>query len=281
MGWLGKAVGGTLGFLVGGPWGAALGATLGHGVDRGAARADLFGPARAAERARLQEIFIETAFKVMGHLAKSDGRVDAAEIAFAESVMTRMGLTDTGRRTAILFFNQGKSGSFALTPAVEAFRQASTGQTQLHQLFLEIQLAAVYVRGVPAPAERAVLEKIRLALQFPASRFRHVERVVQLQYQILGGGARYSGGSGRGERPGANHRPAAAPLAGAYAVLGVTPQAGDAEVKRAYRLLMNQHHPDKLMSRGAPAEALKLASQKTHEIRQAYETITRARGGSG
>ena len=59
--------------------------------------------------------------------------------------------------------------------------------------------------------------------------------------------------------------------------MGITPQASDEEVKRAYRKLMNRHHPDKLMSRGAPAEAIKMASQKTHEIRRAYETITAAR----
>ena len=42
---------------------------------------------------------------------------------------------------------------------------------------------------------------------------------------------------------------------------------------------MNRHHPDKLASRGLPEEALKLASQKTQEIRRAYETVTRARAG--
>ena len=76
MGWWGKAVGGTLGLLVGGPLWAMVGAAVGHGVDRGAEQAaDLFGPARAAQRARLQGVFLETTFTVLGHLAKSDGRV--------------------------------------------------------------------------------------------------------------------------------------------------------------------------------------------------------------
>jgi DnaJ like chaperone protein len=62
-------------------------------------------------------------------------------------------------------------------------------------------------------------------------------------------------------------------------LLGVPPQADDAEVKRAYRRLMSQHHPDKLVSKGLPEEMMKLAAQKTHEIRQAYEMITEARKG--
>ena len=56
-------------------------------------------------------------------------------------------------------------------------------------------------------------------------------------------------------------------------------RASDADVKRAYRRLLSQHHPDKLVSKGLPEEMMKLAAQKTHEIRQAYETVREARGG--
>jgi len=280
MGWWGKAVGGTLGFLAGGPLGAMLGATLGHGLDRGVERAaDLFGPARAAERAQLQGIFLESTFRVLGHLAKSDGRVSETEIAFAESVMTRMGLNHAMRRKAIQFFYQGKAPSFDLAAALAAFRQASQGQTQLHQLFMEIQLAAAYMDGEPTPAERLVLEQCRHALQVPLVSFRRLERLIQAQYRILGAAAGWRAGA---TGPGAGRRDPGAQtgrtsLAGAYAVLGIAPAASDEEVKRAYRTLMNRHHPDKLMSRGAPEEAIKMASQKTHEIRRAYETVTAAR----
>ena len=40
---------------------------------------------------------------------------------------------------------------------------------------------------------------------------------------------------------------------------------------------MNQHHPDKLVSKGLPEEMIKIAEQRTHEIRQAYERIKEAR----
>ena len=64
----------------------------------------------------------------------------------------------------------------------------------------------------------------------------------------------------------------------AYAILNVAARAADAEVKRAYRRLMNQHHPDKLVSKGLPEEMMKIAENKTHEIRQAYERIKEERG---
>ena len=54
--------------------------------------------------------------------------------------------------------------------------------------------------------------------------------------------------------------------------------ATDAEVKTAYRRLMNQHHPDKQAARGLPESMLEAAKERTHEIRAAYELIREQRG---
>ena len=64
----------------------------------------------------------------------------------------------------------------------------------------------------------------------------------------------------------------------AYKVLGVQNDASDAEVKKAYRRLMSQHHPDKLVSKGLPDEMIRIATDRTHEIRKAYENIRSNRG---
>ena len=66
-------------------------------------------------------------------------------------------------------------------------------------------------------------------------------------------------------------------LSDAYEVLGVSENASDAEVKKAYRRLMSQHHPDKLASKGLPEEMMQLAKEKTQEIKLAYEQIKRSR----
>lgn len=279
MGWWGTAFGGAVGLAVGGPLGALVGAAIGRGLDRGAARVDLFGGATASGRARLKERFFETTFEVMGHLTKADGRVSAPEIAFAESVMDRMELSAALRRAAILCFNQGKAPGFDLMGSLSGLSRAGLGQGPLLQIFLEVQLGAAHADGEPTAGQREILERIRRALQMPLASYRRLERLILIQKRVPGGfGANPGAGRSGGSRSqGASRGRALDPLAGAYATLGVEPGASDAEVKQAYRRLMNRHHPDKLASRGMPEEALKLASQKTQEIRRAYEAIARTR----
>ena len=64
----------------------------------------------------------------------------------------------------------------------------------------------------------------------------------------------------------------------AYAVLGISPNATDDEVKSAYRKMAMKNHPDKVASLGP--EVQKAAEEKFRQIQDAYETIKRQRGMS-
>ncbi len=76
----------------------------------------------------------------------------------------------------------------------------------------------------------------------------------------------------------ASARSAEAVLDEAYKALGIAADATDKEVKTAYRRLMNQHHPDKMASKGLPESMLEVAKEKTREIRSAYEQLRDHRG---
>jgi len=260
LSWWGKALGGAFGFVVGGPVGAAVGVALGHGMDRNARGAVPWS--RDVERTR--HAFFSSVFAVMGHLAKADGRVSRDEIRAAERAMRYMNLSAGQRRAAIDLFHQGKLPDFDLRAALGHFRRHCQRHPELVRLFLELQLRAALADGDLEPGERAVLLRVCEALGVSAYEF---ERLVNL-VRGFGGG-----------RAGPSNRPApAARLRRAYEVLGVQPGAEPDEVKRAYRRLTSRTHPDKLVSRGLPEEMIKLAAERTREIRDAYDTIREARG---
>ncbi|CAE6883065.1 Regulatory DnaK co-chaperone. Direct interaction between DnaK and DjlA is needed for the induction of the wcaABCDE operon [Vibrio sp. B1FIG11] len=67
-------------------------------------------------------------------------------------------------------------------------------------------------------------------------------------------------------------------LADAYKILDVSSDADGKTVKRAYRKLMNEHHPDKLMAKGLPPEMMNVAKEKSQEIQNAYDLIKKIKG---
>jgi DnaJ like chaperone protein len=265
LSWWGKLAGGAFGFMVGGPIGALLGAVLGHNLDKGIkglSADERFAP---GDQERVQTAFFTTTFSVMGAIAKADGRVSPDEIALARSVMAEMDLSEEMRRTAINLFNQGKAAGFPLDGVLEQFRAECHRRNTLIQMFIEIQLQAAYADGSLHKGEEQMLLHICKRLGIPEFAFRRLEKMIRAE-RHFGGGRRAEAG------------PARPSLQDAYAMLNVPSDASDAEVKNAYRRLLSQHHPDKLVSKGLPEEMMKVATQKTHEIRQAYERVKEARG---
>ncbi|WP_000441680.1 DnaJ domain-containing protein, partial [Salmonella enterica] len=61
-------------------------------------------------------------------------------------------------------------------------------------------------------------------------------------------------------------------------VLGVKTTDDATTIKRAYRKLMSEHHPDKLVAKGLPPEMMEMAKQKAQEIQKAYELIKEQKG---
>lgn len=269
MSWWGTALGGAFGFMLGGPLGALFGAALGRRFDQGLNGMGDY-QARIGEQERVQAAFFTATFAVMGHLAKADGQVSKDEIRLAEQVMTRMNLNADMRSTAIKLFDEGKSDDFDLDAVLEQFRRECHRRRNLLQMFLEIQLHACYADGALHAEEARVLQHICTRLGFSRQEFAHIEALVKAAREFGGAGGQ------AGQRPGA--APSYNRLAEAYRVLGVNRDASDAEIKTAYRRLMNQHHPDKLVAKGLPEEMIALATEKTQEIKAAYDTVKAARG---
>lgn len=289
----GKLLGGAFGFMIGGPLGAVLGAALGHTFDKGLREQlshdvpddDL--PPGDAERIKMA--FFTATFSVMGHIAKADGHVHPTEIAFAEDVMKQMKLDSELRSAAVKLFNQGKQPDFDAQALVLQFRQECQRRTSLYRMFIEIQIQASLADGTMSPEEERALLSVSSVLGFTENTFRQLEMLVRFSMGMMGAGAGAGAGGSQGGnagagRSGAGQRSAPDGFSGplsvraAYKALGVNASDDKATIKRAYRRLMSQHHPDKLVSKGLPDEMIKLATDKTQNIQKAYEKIKDSRG---
>jgi DnaJ like chaperone protein len=180
--------------------------------------------------------------------------------------MTEMDLTADLRRAAIDLFNQGKRPDFDLDAVLDQFRRECHRRNTLIQMFVEIQIQAAFADGALDRAEETALREICGQLGVPEFVFRRMVERIRAELHFAGRGA-----------PGAK-APRQGTLADAYAVLGVTERDDPETIRKAYRRLTSQHHPDKLVSKGLPEEMMRLAAQKTREIREAYEQVRAARG---
>lgn len=247
-------IGGFIGYLYGGFAGLLIGGALGYWL--GAA---LQGVVMRAGLGKIQSQFLDSTFAVMGAMCKADGQVTADEIKVAEALFDRLHLSGDARASAKAAFNRGKSADFDLDAEVRQFRAASRGARPLLQMFLQVQLSAMAADGELHPAEREMLRRVAQGLGLSEAEIRQLEA-------SLNAGANQAQASREDK------------LEAAYTVLGVSSSASDAEIKKAYRRLMSQNHPDKLAGKGLPDSMREMAQQKTSEISNAYDVIKQARG---
>ncbi len=255
MSWWGKIVGGTVGLMLGGPIGALIGAAFGHSYDK----KKVHGAGQIpGDRERVQTAFFVATFSVMGYVSKADGRVTREEIDQAETVMAEMSLDANQRALARKLFRQGREPGFDVDAILKQFRYECHRRSTLIRLFLEIQIESAFADGRIHDMERSVLQKIASSLGFSPG---ELGRLVDMILNMRGGYSRdHAGFSGK-------------PKTDPYTVLGVTRDTPLYEIKKSYRRLMSQHHPDKLISKGLPEEMVRIANRKTHEIRMAWKAI--------
>lgn len=275
MRYWGKVIGLVLGLLSGtGFWGLAFGLLIGHLIDK--ARA-VKGQGYFANQQTRQSLFFRTTFEVMGHLTKSKGRVTDADIQMASLLMDRMQLHGDARMSAQRAFREGKEGDYPLRSKLRELRSACFGRFDLIRMFLEIQIQAAFADGSLHPNERQVLFVIAEELGISKAQFDQFLRMMESGQQFGGGGGNYH--SGAGSQGGGFGQARRGPtLEDACSVLGVKSSDDGTTIKRAYRKLMSEHHPDKLVAKGLPPQMMEMAKQKAQEIQAAYDLIKREKG---
>ena len=249
-------IGAGIGVIVGGLPGFIIGGLIGYGAGF-LLRQSLVGGLRV-----VQSQLLESVFAVMGALCKADNVITRDEINAVEKMFGMLNLQGEQRKQAKAAFNRGKQPEFDLDDAVDQFARISHGRRPLVQLFLQLQVMAIAADGRIDPAEHAMLVRIARRLGLSETDVSQLEALLR---------AGTTGPSGPGARPTQDK------LADAYIALGVTPDTDAAAIKRAYRKLISQNHPDKLAARGLPESMRAVAEERSRELNSAYDLIKAAR----
>lgn len=282
----GAILGLFLGYLLGGFWGALLGSFLGQQLVQGLGEQQRFSNHSSGGTAQ----FLQALFATLGQLNKAKGRITEQDIQFAKQLMYQLQLNPEAQALAQQAFRQGKQPRFPLRLRLQAFRVTAAARPDWLQLFLQIQRQAAVLAGVEQPEVQCVLRSIIEELPLSPQQLQQLLCLLTdpspftdagfSHYHFSRQGAQRQQNESESEYDNAYQAPVrgqTVTLTQAYQVLGVEASDDPQTIKRAYRKLMFQHHPDKLAAKGLSASRMEQAKQQAQKIQAAYDLIKRQR----
>ena len=235
----GKLTGAAAGLAIGGPLGALLGGVAGHIADR------------VTESPEVKEIRNQLAFTagvvaLGAKMAKADGHVSKDEIVAFKEVFK---VADPDLENVARLFNLAKQDVAGYDAYADQLAQTFRHDPQLLENVLEGLFHIAMADQVLHPAEEQFLADVAQRFGVGETHF----RAIKSRYVALG-------------------------TADPYSILQISPDVDDSELKRHYRQMVLEHHPDKMIARGVPVEFIDIANKRLADINAAYEVIKRERG---
>jgi DnaJ like chaperone protein len=275
MSCMGTLIGGTIGLFLGGPLGAIAGAAFGSFLSGAGTRAK-FTKAPGQDRysswygnrmnqsQHQQMTFFVGAFSMLAKLAAVDGNVSQKERRKVEEFMDNdLSLDSATKNSAFRIFDTAINAPETFYQFANQFYKEFRFQQQLMELMIDIMLRVAHVdEGISSEEETLIIDAV------------HIFRIDENIYSNLK--AKYSRGYS-GSHRGQTHRQGASSGA-AYTVMGCSPSDSNDKIKRTYRKLVSEYHPDKISSKGLPEEFKKVANIKFLEIQNAWDEIKKERG---
>ncbi|MGC9953303.1 MAG: TerB family tellurite resistance protein [Rhizomicrobium sp.] len=174
-------------------------------------------------------------------MAKADGVVSDAEIEAFDRVFR---VPPNEQASVRRFFDLAQQDTAGYEAYAGQIARLYAGKPAVLEDILDGLFEIAKADGVLHPGENAFLERVAEIFGFAQGEYRRIR---------------------------ASHF--APDAADPYVVLGVSYDASDEEIKRTYRLLVRENHPDSLIARGVPEEFVTLATDKLAAINGAYEKI--------
>jgi DnaJ like chaperone protein len=247
VGWFGKMTFGTMGLLFGGPIGAIIGVSLGHHlVDKKAEYGQRGAVPPKSEQA--QAAYFVCIFSILGKIAKADGVVTDDELKVVDDFINGMKISETEKQFAKQVFNEAKNSNYSVEDFASQFYQINSGQPAVLQSFLDVLFRVAAADKVLHPAEEDALKKVKDIFQISDKQFNDIKSIYFTDVD------RY------------------------YKLLSCSVDSSNDEIKKSYKKLVRDFHPDTIVSKGLPEEFTEFASSRFREIQEAYEKVRKERG---
>jgi DnaJ like chaperone protein len=261
MAWFGKLFGGTLGFMFGGPLGMIAGLAFGHMFDKageypgaGQQQGNPFQERATsfyASQDQSQMMFFVGAFSMLARIASVDGKVTGSEQQKVEEFIRRdLNLGQREHDAALRVFDTALTGGGTFDQFATQFYENFSQAPNILQVMIDIFYRVAAADGKVNKAEEDMIRRGATIFHIPS--------------YFVDSLCRKYGGCSLSEH--------------AYAVLNLSSTATDEEVKKAYRKMSIEFHPDTLATKGMGEEFLAHATAKFREIQEAYDEIKKERG---
>jgi DnaJ like chaperone protein len=259
MGWYGKLIGGAIGFtFLGGPFGGILGVAIGHSFDKragqGGSSSDYSQSSRTSAGGsftstdQAQMTFFVATFSMLGKLAKADGHVSREELTTIDNFMTRtlkLGIQEKQFATRIV--NTAANSSESFEKFADQFYSAFKTQPQLLNTMMDILLQVSIADKVLSPEEEKLINQAASTFNISSTALDNMK-------------SRYFSSTEK-----------------YYSTIGCRRSDSVDTIKKNYKKLVKDYHPDSIASKGLPEEFTKFASEKFRELNSAYEKIREER----
>ncbi len=245
----GKVIGGVSGFAIGGPLGGLIGVVAGHAFDKSKR---LTGEEDAGEELGTKQVAFTSAVIVLcAKMAKADGQVTSNEISTFKRIFH---IPVDEQENVGRLFNEARNESIGFEPYADQISSLFSNEPAVLEEILGALFLIAKADGKVHPNELDFVERVAQIFSFSEKNF------ARIQATYLSGSASETNESDP------------------YEVLGLKSNASDDDIKKAYRKLIRDYHPDKLISHGVPQEFIDLANEKMATINSAYDTIEKQRG---